>query len=191
MYTYLSSPKGTGVNQYQLIEDDKAVSYRRWIELIHEDESFVNYFIDLLVESEYEAFFWEVKPVAKDQLDEALEFVLVNSTILPGISANKRHFQSYFKEDNPVVSFANLSGDAQLIVPAPIAEDSAYAHLANFVRQAPREQIVLFWKKVAIEYNRLIGDDRKWLSTAGLGVPWLHVRVDSRPKYYRYQAFKK
>ena len=30
-----------------------------------------------------------------------------------------------------------------------------------------------------------------WTSTSGLGVYWLHVRLDSRPKYYQHQPFKK
>jgi len=29
-----------------------------------------------------------------------------------------------------------------------------------------------------------------WLSTAGGGVAWLHVRLDTRPKYYRYNPYR-
>jgi hypothetical protein len=29
-----------------------------------------------------------------------------------------------------------------------------------------------------------------WLSTAGMGVSWLHVRLDSSLKYYGYKPFK-
>ena len=28
-----------------------------------------------------------------------------------------------------------------------------------------------------------------WLSTAGMGVSWLHVRLDSQPKYYGFAAY--
>jgi len=28
------------------------------------------------------------------------------------------------------------------------------------------------------------------LSTHGLGVPYLHVRIDNRPKYYSYKDYK-
>ena len=28
-----------------------------------------------------------------------------------------------------------------------------------------------------------------WLSTSGMGVAWLHFRLDQRPKYYTYRAF--
>ena len=29
-----------------------------------------------------------------------------------------------------------------------------------------------------------------WLSTAGAGVSWLHVRLDDRPKYYGYAPYR-
>jgi len=35
-----------------------------------------------------------------------------------------------------------------------------------------------------------IGDRVVWLSTAGAGVPWLHVRLDDRPKYYHYGPYR-
>jgi hypothetical protein len=28
-----------------------------------------------------------------------------------------------------------------------------------------------------------------WLSTAGAGVAWLHVRLDDRPKYYSHRPY--
>ena len=51
---------------------------------------------------------------------------------------------------------------------------------------APHKEV----ETARIPYIPLIGDEVKWLSTAGMGVYWLHVRVDSRPKYYRYQGYK-
>ena len=29
-----------------------------------------------------------------------------------------------------------------------------------------------------------------WLSTHGLGIPWLHIRIDTIPKYYSYKNYK-
>jgi len=34
-----------------------------------------------------------------------------------------------------------------------------------------------------------LADTPLWLSTAGLGVSWLHVRLDTRPKYYRHRVY--
>jgi hypothetical protein len=29
----------------------------------------------------------------------------------------------------------------------------------------------------------------RWLSTSGLGISYLHVRIDKRPKYYSHQEY--
>ena len=67
----------------------------------------------------------------------------------------------------------------------------AYGHIGNFVRMAPDAQRVAFWAKVGAVYEALVGQGRPvWLSTEGSGVPWLHVRMDSRPKYYHTAEYK-
>jgi hypothetical protein len=35
-----------------------------------------------------------------------------------------------------------------------------------------------------------LGSTPIWLSTAGDGIAWLHVRLDSRPKYYSYGPYR-
>ena len=57
------------------------------------------------------------------------------------------------------------------------------------------EQTHNFWIQVAKTFDEQIqkrGEDSPlWLSTCGTGVYWLHVRLDSRPKYYSYQEYKR
>jgi len=57
------------------------------------------------------------------------------------------------------------------------------------VREAPIEQVEEFWKIVAEQYEVAINEVPIWLSTHGLGVYWLHVRIDTYPKYYHYQPY--
>ncbi|CAG8677051.1 13080_t:CDS:1, partial [Cetraspora pellucida] len=95
--------------------------------------------------------------------------------------------------DNYVCSFSNLGKDATLIVPMPY-HDLDYKHLSNFTKNAPKEQQIKFWQEVANKLSEIleIGTTRpRWLSTHGLGVPYLHVRIDDKPKYYSYLPFKK
>ena len=35
-----------------------------------------------------------------------------------------------------------------------------------------------------------LGSQPLWLSTAGGGVDWLHMRLDKRPKYYRHLPWR-
>ncbi len=78
-----------------------------------------------------------------------------------------------------------------MVVPCPVAEASAYRHLAAFVRLAPESQRHALWQSVAEAMTRRIGAKPVWLSTAGAGVSWLHVRLDDRPKYYGFGPYRR
>ena len=116
-------------------------------------------------------------------------------------------FQEHFDLcDKDVVTFSNLGGDAHLVVPCPPAKPysdfdrnnyrNIYGHLAAFMKLNPNmDQTHNFWIQVAKTFEEQIQkrskDSPMWLSTCGTGVYWLHVRLDSRPKYYSYQEYKK
>jgi len=92
-------------------------------------------------------------------------------------------------------TFTNLGGDASLVAPKPLpdgkdADLSPFAHIAAFVRGATLEHTGIVWQMVTQEYlARLSSGKTAWLSTSGLGVYWLHFRIDARPKYYQYKPF--
>ena len=94
------------------------------------------------------------------------------------------------KSAESVVVFPNLGNDALLVVPCPIAPAGAYGHLAAFVRKAPELQRHALWRAVGEALTERLGREPIWLSTAGAGVAWLHVRLDARPKYYGYPPYK-
>ena len=89
-----------------------------------------------------------------------------------------------------VVVFDNLGGDARLIAPCPKGTDDMYSHLANFVRKAPREQRAQISREVGDCMSSSLGTVPIWLSTSGLGVKWLHIRLGSRPKYYLFIPYR-
>ncbi|MGB1205941.1 MAG: DUF6940 family protein [Chitinophagales bacterium] len=179
------------VTKFQIEEAGRKLNFNDFMQLLQSSFAFRAFFINLLKNSNYEAYFFEVKAINFQKRTHDFEFVLVHSTILPRIKANKSFFQPYFDDEKTVVSFPNLGKDAELIVPTALSNDKNYAHLATFVRNAPMNQVHDFWQKVGQKYEKATADSAtKWLSTAGLGVYWLHVRIDTRPKYYRYQAYK-
>jgi hypothetical protein len=98
-------------------------------------------------------------------------------------------FAEHFRRDRDVVTFASLGGDAVLVAPCPDPAGGNLAHLASFTATAsPRRQQAL-WNAVGDAFAARIGARPLWLSTAGHGVGWLHVRLDSRPKYYRHTDY--
>ena len=123
-------------------------------------------------------------------MSQPFEFVLLDSPGLarrPDPEAFEEHFAG---AEAGVAAFANLGGDAIMVVPAPLAEPSAYGHLAAFVRLAPEAQRHALWQSVGEAMARRVGPKPVWLSTAGAGVSWLHVRLDDRPKYYGFGPYK-
>jgi hypothetical protein len=88
-----------------------------------------------------------------------------------------------------VTAFPNLGGDAYLIVPSPRAAATAYPHLAAFARNAPHAQQDALWHAVGLALDARVENRPIWLSTAGLGVAWVHVRLDTSPKYYRHGPY--
>ncbi len=156
-----------------------------------EDLSFRSQFNDILARAPYAAFRWETPPVTAGTLTRPFEFVMLDSPGLarrPDPEAFAEHFGSV--PGVSVVVFPNLGGDAVMVVPCPIAMPSAYGHLAAFVREAPVQQRHTFWQSVGQAMAQRVGLKPVWLSTAGAGVSWLHVRLDDRPKYYGFGPYR-
>jgi hypothetical protein len=153
-----------------------------------DDANFRAFFNALLANSNYSAFRWETPAATRAALDRPFECVLLDS---PGLAArpDAAAFALHFIDDVDVVSFANLGGDAILVVPCPRGEPASYGHVAAFVRQAPERQRDTFWRLVGDVMERRLGTKPVWLSTAGAGVSWLHVRLDDRPKYYGFAQY--
>lgn len=154
------------------------------------DASFRSQFNELLAKTPFTAFRWETPPVTAATAKRPFEWVLLDSPGL-GDRPEPEAFADHFSRgQDTVVSFVNLGGDAILVVPCPVAEPSAYGHLAAFVRLAPEQQRQALWRSVGEAMARRIGVKPVWLSTAGAGVSWLHVRLDDRPKYYGYVPYR-
>jgi hypothetical protein len=140
----------------------------------------------------FAAYCWEMPPLTRAVLDRPFECVFVASPALAAVRADPRPFAQYLSRAEDAagaVTFDNLGRDALLVAPNPRAETAAYAHLAVFLRRAPADQAQAFWCSVALAVESRLGDVPIWLSTAGLGVRWLHVRIDARPKYYRHAEY--
>lgn len=177
--------------KFAIHEDGSPISNRYFLELLQDSQSFREFYNSFLAETDYEAFFWENKPMMGQNLGHDYECTILNSDFLASRSPDSQTFRQYFDKDKMVVTFSNLGNDAELIVPCPQKDDNCYTHIGSFVRKADDEQIDEFWKITGRETLREIGSKPKWLSTSGLGVFWLHVRIDTIPKYYQTKEYKK
>ena len=138
------------------------------------------------------AIFWEMPRLDAEMLGSPYECMLLPARGLETTEPDASAFADKFdaQPDAPIVVFDNLGGDATLVAPRPQGPASNYGHLAAFVRQAPREQAHALLGTIAETALVLIKRRPVWLSTSGLGIAWLHVRLDRRPKYYSCRRYR-
>lgn len=182
----------TQLKRYRFITHSEILSFKNILNYLQTDVDFRQSVINLLVQSPFAGYRWECPAVTAQTLNRPFEFVLIEDSYLahrrPGIGAFKQHFNSV--PGNGVVTFSNLGGDATLVVPEPITPEIDYGHLGAFCRLAPKSQQHELWRSVGEAVEKRIDENPVWLNTAGGGVPWLHVRLDNHPKYYRYTPYR-
>ena len=184
---------GQSVRRVTLSGNGRAVTFGEVVNGWISDEAFRAFFLAELRLTPFMGFFWELPPLQMDTLQYPYEHVVLEGNLLEQISPDPAAFLSLLSAvSEPVAAFPNIGGDAILVVPKPLAGATTYGHLGAFLRTAPEKQQHALLQTLgrATEDSLQQPSSRLWISTAGLGVPWLHVRLDSRPKYYRYQPYR-
>jgi hypothetical protein len=175
-----------------LATDGRALTVAETIAGLRDDEAFRAFFVAELAATAYPAFFWEMPPVERATLSNSFECAVIRGDALLRMRADDTDFASHFKADSaPVTSFPNLGGDALLIAPRRMSDADCYGHIATFARAAPAQQQHALFHLLALktEERLEVGGNRFWISTSGLGVPWVHMRLDSYPKYYQHRPY--
>jgi hypothetical protein len=191
MWRLQESGIGAGRFRWQLAsESGLALTFGEVLRDWAASEPFRRHWIDALRALPFDACVWECPPVTAANLSRSFECVFLESPSLAGMRPEPEVFAEHFRPDRSVATFANLGGDAVLVAPCPPADGRDFSHLALFVRTAAPEQQDALWKSVGEAMTARVGTDPVWLSTAGHGVAWLHVRLDSTPKYYRHDAYR-
>lgn len=197
------------VQLYRIEDSSKGsegITYSRFIELLSKDD-FSEKFSQSIARSGFESLRFETPVLCKKTIHKPFQFALVNSPALARRTANPSMFMEKFLERknatveasvNRVQSFWNLSNRSRLISPVPSnltnernQKQEDFGHLAGFLRNATIDRTRNLWKLVGKELLVLeLSNNQYWLSTAGGGVPWLHVRIDPEPKYYQFHPYK-
>lgn len=167
------------------------IAYKEVLNLWQFDADFREYYTSSLANSDFTSYRWETPPISIASINQPFEYVLLDSPSL-NREADSSAFSKFIENcgASNVVEFQNLRKDARMIVPCELEPLANYCHLGSFLRSAPNEQIHDLWKLIGKVAQEEIGQSPRWLSTAGAGVPWLHVRLDSTPKYYGYGKYR-
>ena len=189
MWRIESSQPDAGTHRWsEIAVSGSAMSFQEVCAAWRSDESFRAFWVDSLRGVPFEAYCWECRPVNEQNRSRPFECVFVSSPSLARMEPEPCVFAGHFRQDRDAVTFGNLGGDAVLVAPCP-AGASDFSHIARFTRAASAARQDAFWQAVGDAADARVGSRPMWLSTAGHGVAWLHVRLDSSPKYYRHREY--
>ena len=96
------------VQTVSVLRAGNRLPYAEVVDLWQHDEGFRDYFLSLLSEAPYDAYFWETPPVTQPSVNRPFEFVLVESPQLSRVRPEPDAFQSRFassKTDQTVLTF--------------------------------------------------------------------------------------
>ena len=143
-------------------------------------------------------FFWELPPLTLASASaRPFEMVTVAAPNLAGAPVDEQTFAAQLSPcagQADAVAFPNLGGDATLVSPcaSTATPPSAYTTIGHFLREAPTEQKARFWMRLGLALRDTLTERAArptWISTEGSGVSWLHVRLDTTPKYYHHKPY--
>jgi hypothetical protein len=114
---------------------------------------------------------------------------------------NKPNYKPFEKKINQTEtrSFLNLDKTCILVIPPYKNKNNIpnYSTLYYFYKNSTYKEKQELWKKVAEEIKKIILKSQKhpsennklWVSTHGLGVAWVHIRLSIIPKYYKTKKY--
>lgn len=180
------------IQKASFIQNQQPMSWQQVIDAWRSSYPFREVFLTFLRQAPFVAYRWETPPLITERLTDVFECVLLNSPYLD-TKVDMVSFQRQFQKSGDaagIIDFMNLGSDARLIVPKPVEPVKACAHLASFIREVPENLCHELLATMARIIPQEITDQPRWISTAGGGVAWLHVRIDHRPKYYGYAPYR-
>ncbi len=139
----------------------------------------------------FDQFYWEHPAIDSETLQLPYECMLIKTEHFNRRKVDPVPFAEYLNIANPVAVFDNLGRNARLIVPSMKSSPEHYKHMGAFLNSAPDSQVMELFRALGKNTLEEINKRRQiWISTAGLGVIWLHIRLDTVPKYYKTKTYK-
>ena len=138
--------------------------------------------------------FWECRPMQGATAGAvAFEWVVLHSPAVARLLQDPAPFRTRISGVRDVATFPNLGHDATLVAPTSGVDGEGCAHMVAFLRTAGSRRRAALWAAVGAALSDWLTHkphQTVWLSTSGLGVSWLHVRLDSQPKYITWRPYR-
>eukprot|EP00960_Hanusia_phi_P013863 406318-Hanusia_phi.AAC.4 len=190
----LSGIQGDGVIA-KFTQGNDVITWKKCIELLNSSDDFKTLLVNVMNSVPFKSYFWETIPFSDRTAGTiGFQFVCLNAPNLEGLQADCTSFGSAHGQ---IRVFPSLSRDAVLVVPPDRSADGEFGHfthcyvgLRNFDAQGRGQYRKVHVIDQAGNFSMLGPTVPVWVNTEGSGVPWLHLRIDTRPKYYHYDPFR-
>ena len=162
---------------------------------LFDDEDFVKSLVTIIntktIENNYKSYFFEC-PKMNDALskNKLFEFVLYDAkNNFENKKADPTFFEQYFLKEKNICNVKSNSGNI-LLIPKLLTKNCTYLNLTNFLHYGDEQQIYELFKEIKNVTQKLLKENKTfWLNTHGLGVFWLHIRIDFTPMYYHHKVY--
>ena len=176
---------------YEFQIGDEILTVREIINFF-ENKSFVLEFVSIINNTiNYNSYFLECPKMNADTLNDEFEFIIYDAkNKFENKSANFDIFCPY-SDNHLSFSMKSYSGNT-LIIPNYMKGTPCvnYLNISNFLKNSLDEQIVDLFYLISDNLKKEINSGKTvWLSTHGLGIPWLHIRIDYYPTYYSHKKY--
>ncbi len=120
--------------------------------------------------------------------DEML-FNIVETKDLSSTVCDYSTFNDYFNNNDAIVKFMNISNDTLLI--CPNKSNNIFNTVLNFFELCNDYALYEMYNVIAEEIISIKSKNKGnlYLSTHGLGIPWLHFRLSNKKKIFPYLNF--
>jgi len=172
------------------------VSLSEFFECLSTSRKFRNDIINIFKNNKYNNCLWEFPPITSSTLNDKASFVIIPTSKFP--SADPSSFNDKFNvtKSTKFVIFDNISGDTKLISPVPSTKkennNEFCGHIMNFMKYCDDDQKHDLLKMLGDHVKNIMSLSIKqsiYVSTHGHGIPWLHIRISTHPKYYVYKKY--
>jgi hypothetical protein len=192
MYSIKILGQGDTAVRFKILENESSISFQKVFKLWEKEPEFIDFYANSLKDFGFKAFFWEHPGLTENTISKPYECILQKSKTLDSRTINEQAFSDYLNSSNGAEDFLNLGKNARLVIPTKQSNSEIYKHFGSFIFNAENAQIQAFFQKVGTIVQREIEEKPMiWLNTAGMGVIWLHVRMDTKPKYYKTKNYKR
>ena len=185
-YTYSIFEFNKSVIFYGFFENNIPISFGDAMKLLNMNKSFRSLVAEAFKRVPFKHYMFGFTKI-NSEADKRNPFKIFfkNSPEFKNITADPEPFLQYFQDSKKKwTKFLNIGRDTLLLVPCPPKAQPNYEYyksIGDYVENHSSKDFEEVLKNIGYIASRLKAP--MYINTHGFGVHWLHIRIDTKPKY--------